>query len=128
MFLSLELQAPHKSAQHRSGQADADAAWETALAAALTPALASAKPSEAFVAHLGHQLTAAARREAQGQMIREQRLRIAGVVGGIVSLVGGLVFWLLWRQHHKPQARAARPAKPGWTWEWKPLSRAHPTQ
>jgi hypothetical protein len=61
-------------------------------------------------------------------MIREQRLRIAGVVGGIVSLVGGLVFWLLWRQHHKPQARAATPAKPGWTWGWKPLSRAHPTQ
>ena len=126
MFLSHELRAPRAPARAGSSVADIDPAWETALAAALTPALASAKPSEAFVAHLGHQLTEAARSEAQEQKIREQRLRIAGVVGGVVSLVGGLVFWLLWRQHrHKPQVAA--PSKPGWTWGWKPLSRAHPT-
>jgi hypothetical protein len=125
MFLSLEMQAPRAPARAEFGLND-DAAWETALAAALTPALASAKPSEAFVAHLGRRLTENARREAQEQKLREQRLRVAGAVGGIVSLVGGLVFWLLWRQHHKPQAAAT--AKQGWTWGWKPLSRAHPTQ
>jgi hypothetical protein len=122
MFLSLELHAPRASARDEFSRAD-DAVWEAALAAALTPALASAKPSEAFIAHLGRQLTETARREAREHQIREQRLRIAGVVGGIVSLVGGLVFWLLWRQHRKPEAAV----KPGWTWEWKPLSRAHPT-
>ena len=124
MFLSLEMQSPRAPARDEFGLTD-EAAWEAALASALTPALASAKPSEAFIAHLGRQLTETARREAQEQAIREQRLRIAGVVGGIVSLLGGLVFWLLWRQHRKPQAAAA--TKPGWNWEWKPLSRAHPT-
>jgi len=129
MSWSLDLRTPHASASAESSLPEVDAAWETALAAALTPALASAKPTEAFVAHLGHQLTVAARREAEGQKVREQRLAVAGVVGGIVSLVGGLVFWLLWRQHHlKPQVKAAAPAKPGWTWGWKTLSRAHPTQ
>jgi hypothetical protein len=129
MFWSLDLRAPRASAPPESGLPDVDAAWEAALAAALTPALASAKPSEAFVAHLGHQLVATAQSEAQEHKVREQRLAIAGVVGGIVSLVGGLVFWLLWRQHHKPHAAAtaAAPAKTGWTWGWKSLSRAHPT-
>ena len=123
MFLSLEMQAPHTRGRAEVGLAD-DAAWETALAAALTPALSSAKPSEVFIAHLGRQLTETARHEAQEQTIREQRLRIAGAVGGVVSLVGGLVVWLLWRKRHKPQAAG----KPGWSWAWKPLSRAHPTQ
>ncbi len=131
MFWSLNLQPHRATAPSEAGLPDVDAAWETALAAALTPALASAKPSEAFVAHLGHQLVKAARSEAQEHKVREQRLAIAGVVGGIVSLVGGLVFWLLWRQHHKPQAAAtttpAVPAKSGWTWGFKALSRAHPT-
>jgi hypothetical protein len=128
MFWSLDLRAPRASATSESGLPDVDAAWEAALAAALTPALASAKPSGAFVAHLGHQLVATAKCEAQEHKVREQRLAIAGVVGGIVSLVGGLVFWLLWRQHHKPQATAAAArAKTGWTWGWKSLSRAHPT-
>ncbi len=131
MFWSLDLQPPRASAPSESGQPDVDAAWEAALAAALTPALASAKPSEAFVAHLGHQLVKAARSEAQEHKVREQRLAIAGVVGGVISLVGGLVVWLLWRQYHKPQAAAATtsaaPAKTGWTWGWKSLSRAHPT-
>ncbi len=131
MFWSLNLQPPRASAASESGQPDVDAAWEAAMAAALTPALASAKPSEAFVAHLGHQLVTAARSEAQEHKVREQRWAIAGVVGGVVSLVGGLVVWLLWRQYHKPQAAAATtaaaPAKTGWTWGWKSLSRAHPT-
>ena len=131
MFWSLDLQPHRTAAPSESGLPDVDAAWEAALAAALTPALASAKPSEVFVAQLGRQLVKAARSEAQERKVREQRLAIAGVVGGIVSLVGGLVFWLLWRQHHKPQGAAAptpaAPAKSGWTWGWKALSRAHPT-
>jgi hypothetical protein len=122
MFLSLEIRAPRKPARPELGLSE-DAAWETALAAALTPALASAKPSEAFIAHLGRQLTETVRREAQEQKMREERLRIAGVVGGVVSLVGGLVFLLLWRQHRKPTATS----KPAWSWGWKPVSRAHPT-
>ena len=121
MFLSLEMQTPRTPTRKVSGTAD-PAVWEATLAAALTPALSSAKPSEAFVAHLGRQLA----REAQEQKTREQRLRVAGVVGGVLSLVGGLVFWLLWWQGRKPPAQAA--GKPGWSWGWKPLSRAHPTQ
>ena len=124
MFLSLDMQVHYPPAQKELGPAE-DAVWEAALAAALTPALSSAKPSDAFIAHLGRQLNEAARREAQTQQI----LRIAGVVGGFVSLLGGLVVWLLWRQRHQPQAAAKPPAaaKPTWTWGWKPLSRAHPT-
>ncbi len=122
MFQSFDMQAPRAPARPVAGQADAEAAWEATLAQALTPALASAKPSEAFVSHLGRKLTEAAQRETQAQKAREQRLRVAGAVGGAVSLVGGLVFWLVWRQHHKPGAAA----KPGGTWGWKPLSRAHP--
>lgn len=121
MVSSFDPQAPRTPAQSAAGQAEPDAAWEATVAAALTPALASARPSEAFVAHLGRQLAEAAQREAQAQKTREQRLRIAGAVGGAVSLVGGLVFWLVWRQHHKPGAVA----KPGLTWGLKSLSRAH---
>ena len=77
MFLSLEMQTPRTPTRKVSGTAD-PAVWEATLAAALTPALSSAKPSEAFVAHLGRQLA----REAQEQKTREQRLRVAGVVGG----------------------------------------------
>jgi hypothetical protein len=124
MFLSIETQAPYLPGRTEAGLAD-DAAWETALAAALTPALSSAKPSEAFIANLGRKLADTARCEAQEQKLREERLRVAGVVGGVVSLVGGLAVWLLWRQHRKPQSAAV--SKPGWTWAWKPLSRAHPT-
>jgi hypothetical protein len=124
MFLSFEVKAPRATTGTEFSVVE-EAAWEAALAAALTPALASAKPSEAFIAHLGRQLTDTALREAQEQKILEQRLRVASVVGGVVSLVGGVVFWLLWRQHRKPQAAAA---KPGWSWGWKPLSRARPTQ
>jgi len=121
MLSSFDKQAPRMPAHPAAGPAEPDAAWEATVAAALTPALASAKPSEAFVAHLGRQLSEAAQREAQAQKTREERLRIAGAVGGIVSLVGGLVFWLVWRQHHKPGAAA----KPGWVLGLKPLSRAH---
>jgi hypothetical protein len=126
MFLSLEMQAPRTSARPEAGFAEVDPKWEAALAEALTPALSSGRPAEAFVAHLGRQLAETARCEAQEQKILEQRLRAASIVGGVVSLVGGLVFWLFWRQRHKPQT-AAPAAKPGWTWGWKPLSRAHPT-
>ena len=121
MLSSYDRQAPRTPAQPAAGPAEPDAAWEATVAAALTPALASAKPSEAFVAHLGRQLSAAAQRDAQEQKTREQRLRIAGAVGGVISLVGGLVFWLVWRQHHKP----GEGAKPGWALGLKSLSRAH---
>ena len=121
MLSSFDKQAPRMPAHPAAGPAEPDAAWEATVAAVLTPALASAKPSEAFIAHLGRQLSEAAQREARAQKTREERLRIAGAVGGIVSLVGGLVFWLVWRQHHKPGAAA----KPGWVLGLKPLSRAH---
>jgi len=121
MLSSFDKQAPRTPAHPAAGPAEPDAAWEATVAAALAPALASAKPSEAFVAHLGRQLSAAAQRDAQEQKTREQRLRIAGAVGGVISLVGGLVFWLVWRQHHKP----GTPAKPGLAWGLKSLSRAH---
>ena len=117
MFLSVEMQTPPRNpARGELGQA---AAWEATVAAALTPALSSAEPAEVFVAHLGRQLAETARGEAQAQKLREQQLRVAGMVGGAVSLLGGLVVWLVWRQAHKPDG------KPGWSWAWKPQPRAH---
>ncbi len=122
MLSSFDQQAPHTPAHPAAGTQEPDAAWEATVAAALTPALASGKPSEAFVAHLGRQLSEAAQRDAQAQKTRDQRLRIAGAVGGVISLVGGLVFWLVWRHHHKP----GEGAKPGWALGLKSLSRARP--
>jgi hypothetical protein len=99
-------------------------ALERALAQALAPARFAAEPSEKFVARLGQQLVETARREEEAQLRREQQLRTASLVGGVASVVGGLLVWLLWRQHHKASDAGAG-SKPVVAWSIKPFSRAH---
>jgi hypothetical protein len=97
-------------------------ALEGALAQALAPARSAAQPSEKFVARLGKQLMESARLEAEAQARRGQQLRTAGLVGGVASVVGGVVVWLVWRQHHKVGDPNCKPVV---AWSAKPLSRAH---
>ena len=122
MFLPLDSETTRLRPQAEIGPAE-QAAWEEALATTLTPAMASARPSSAFVAQLGQRLAETAKRDALEQQRREERLRTARLVGGVFSVVGGLVVWLLWRQHHKTESLA--PSKPAFSWGFKPLTRAH---
>ena len=121
MFMSLDFPAVKTTAPETLGRTD-EAAWEAALALALTPALSSAKPSEAFIAHLGWQLAETARREYRVEPTRGQRWAMAGVVGGILSLAGGVLVWLLWRQRRQPRTGG----KADWN-GWKSVFRTpHP--
>jgi hypothetical protein len=75
-------------------------AEQAELEGALANAMFVAAPSDQFVTQLGQHLAQAAKREAEAERLREQRLRTASVVGGVVSVLGGLVVWLLWRKRH----------------------------
>ncbi len=112
--MSLTLEPTVKEKPGEGMSLAEQAALEGALAAALTPALSAGKPSDQFVAQLGQQLAAAADRELGAEQRRERQLRTAGLVGlagGLFSLVGGVVVWLLWRQRRKPEsAPATKPA------------------
>jgi hypothetical protein len=75
-------------------------AEQAALEGALANALFVVVPSDKFVAQLGQHLAEAAKRDAEAERRRERRLRTAGLVGGVFSVLGGLVVWLLWRKRH----------------------------
>ena len=75
-------------------------AEQAALEGALANAMFVVAPSDKFVAQLGQHLADSAKREGEAERRREQRLRTAGVVGGVFSVIGGLVVWLLWRKRH----------------------------
>ncbi len=98
MSLSLEM-----SGTKEAGLSPAE---QAALERALPQVLVVVAPSDKFVAQLGQHLTEAARREAAAEQRRDRQLRTAGLVGGVVSVLGGLVVWLLWRRLH-PKAPLA---------------------
>jgi hypothetical protein len=75
-------------------------AEQAALERTLSKALFVVVPSDKFVAQLGQHLAEAAKHEAEAEQRRERRLRTAGLVGGLFSVLGGLVVWLLWRKRH----------------------------
>ncbi len=83
------------------------AALEGAWASALTPALSAGRPSSQFATQLSQQLSAAARKAWEAQQRHERQLRTASLVGGLFSVVGGVVVWLLWRQRHKTEHASA---------------------
>ncbi len=74
---------------------EAQAAWEFALAAALTPVL----PVPAFVARLGYDLIEEAASRLEARQRRRQVWGTVGWVGGsILTVVGGLVGLRFWQR------------------------------
>jgi hypothetical protein len=65
---------------------------QTAAEQALQEALMPVAPSRAYVARLGQDLKAAARTK---QEVKPEWLPLGVVGGGLLSLVGGLIVWLL---------------------------------
>ncbi len=64
----------------------------TAVEDALQEALTPVAPSRAYVTRLGQDLKAAARTR---QAAKQEWLPLGVVGGGLLSLVGGLIVWLL---------------------------------
>jgi hypothetical protein len=74
-----------------------------ALEHSISVALVPASPSEFFVSDLEQQLIDEAKRHQQDQQALLQGLRVVGLIGGgLLSVVGGVLMWLLWRKH-QPQ-------------------------
>ena len=70
--------------------------------------LPAARPADEFVTRLGQQLVMTRKREYERQHRNARRLRVAGIIGGVASLVGGVVVWVLWRQRrHRPEGPTA---------------------
>jgi len=116
-----EMAAHELSVPEQVGLERALAAWVVNLPAA--------RPADDFVTRLGQQLVAAHKRDFERQHRNANRLRVAGIVGGVASLVGGVLVWLLWRQRrHRPESAAAG-VQPSLAGGIKPLFRArHPAR
>lgn len=80
---------------------------QTAVEQALQEALTPAAPSRAYVTRLGQDLKAAARSKQATKRDWLSLLSLGVVGGGLLSLVGGLIVWLLMqRKKQAPSSMA----------------------
>jgi len=78
---------------------------QQALEHSIRVALAPASPSEFFVSDLEQQLIDEAKQHQQDQQALLQGLRVVGFIGGgLLSIVGGVLMWLLWRRHQTQES------------------------
>ena len=87
---------------------------QQAIARAVVRVMPHEEPSQSFVNQLSHDLIAEARRlHAIRQKNTSQTLRLFGVLGGgLVSVLGGILIWLLVSHNHNGEGRAPRLGKP----------------
>ena len=75
-------------------------AMERVLVSVIVPV----EPAQSFVDRLSRDLVEEARRQHSVQQRHaDQTLRFFGIFGGLISVVGGLVLWLVLRQERKPE-------------------------
>ena len=77
-------------------------AEQRAIAKAVVAALPAERPAPAFVEQLGRDLLAEARQ--RGQAMSKARRVVAWVAGGVLSVVSGVVIWLLVQRTHEEHA------------------------
>lgn len=84
-------------------------AMERSLVKVLPPVM----PSQDFVTRLGHDLVEEARRQQVVQLRHtNQAFRFLGIFGGLVSVVGGVILWLLLRRDgDDPQRNVGLPGQ-----------------
>ncbi len=71
---------------------------EQSIQAVLPPT----SPSDRFVFELGGKLVQDAERYRQLAQKRARELYLLGVIGGGLSVAGGLIVWMLWRRRRTP--------------------------
>jgi hypothetical protein len=80
-------------------------AMERALVSVMLPVA----PSQSFVDRLSQDLVEEARRQQSAQRRHaDQTLRFFGIFGGLVSVVGGLILWIVLRQERNPEPGTAQ--------------------
>lgn len=83
---------------------------ERAIERAVVTVLPPVQPSKLFVEQLGADLLEESRRQREAEQNASNALRIFGVVGGgLLSVVGGMVIWLL---THHPRDRQDQQLSP----------------
>lgn len=91
--------AYHKKTYIRLGQRvsfQEQAVLERNIPAVLTPV----RPVETFVSDLERELITAAQRQQREQVQFWRGVRTLGMIGGgLLSVVGGVFMWVVWRQH-----------------------------
>jgi hypothetical protein len=87
--------------------------------------LPAARPADDFVTRLGQKLEKNATREADRHRQQVRQLRAAGIIGGVASVVGGVVVWVLWRQRRHQTDDATGGVQPLLASGIKPFLRAH---
>ncbi len=81
---------------------------QQALERVIEETFAPVLPSELYVSELEQELVETAKRQYEIQQHMEQGLHVMGWIGGgLLSIVGGVLMWLLWRQHRikKPSTK-----------------------
>ncbi len=76
----------------------------------LVSVIVPVEPSKSFVDRLSQDLIEEARRQQSTQQRNaDQTLRFFGIFGGLVSVVGGLILWLVLRQERNPEQAQQQP-------------------
>lgn len=83
-----------------------------ALEHSIREALQPTWPTDLFVLELEQELMGEARRQNQDPRRLSHDLRVFGLVGGgLLSIAGGVLMWVLWRQNRPVSDASSRPSR-----------------